>query len=88
MLDFDLPSNNSHHRARHTCGKRSGNDGSQTQRNNFIPTPAEAWFTLFSAGTMPLSNIGLGVKVASSIFLVFVVLAALRIVAGGGPEKG
>ena len=48
--------------------------------DNFIGTPETARFTLFSGGTMPLSNIGLGLKVASSLFLAFTVLAALRIV--------
>ena len=52
--------------------------------SNFIGTPEEARFTLFSGGTMPVSNIGLGLKVASSLFLVFIVLAAFRIVPGLG----
>lgn len=46
---------------------------------NFISTPEAAWFTLFSGGTIPISNIGLGLKVASSLFLAFAVLAAFRI---------
>ena len=46
---------------------------------NFIGTPADAWFALFSGGTIPISNIGLGLKVASSLWLVFLVLAAFRI---------
>ena len=46
--------------------------------NNFIETPQAGWYTLFSAGTIPLSNIGLGLKVASSLFLAFTVLAAFR----------
>ena len=57
---------------------------------NFIATPEAARFTLFSAGTIPLSNIGLGLKVASSLFLVFAVLAALRLVdgrSGEGPRE-
>jgi len=52
---------------------------------NFIGTSEQARFTLFSGGLIPLSNIGLGMKVASSLFLVFSVLAALRIVADGKP---
>jgi multicomponent Na+:H+ antiporter subunit B len=51
---------------------------------NFISTPEQAHFTLFSGGTIPMSNIGLGLKVASSIFLVFTVLAAFEIVRGDG----
>lgn len=50
---------------------------------NFIGTSEQARFTLFSGGLIPLSNIGLGMKVASSLFLVFSVLAALRIVTHG-----
>ena len=46
---------------------------------NFITTPPEAWFTLFSGGTMPSMNIALGLKVASALFLVFTVLTALKI---------
>ena len=37
-------------------------------------------FHLVSAGTIPLSNIAVGLKVASSVFLVFVILSVLRIV--------
>lgn len=47
---------------------------------NFIPTSEDARFTLFSGGTIPISNIGLGLKVASSLFLVFLALAAFPIV--------
>ena len=46
---------------------------------NFIATKEHARFTLFSGGVIPLSNVGLGLKVASSLFLVFTVLAALRL---------
>lgn len=46
---------------------------------NFLVTKEQARFTLFSGGVIPLSNIGLGLKVASSLFLVFAVLAALRV---------
>lgn len=46
---------------------------------NFIDTKVHALFTLFSGGVIPLLNIGLGLMVASSLFLVFTVLAALRI---------
>ncbi len=52
---------------------------------NFIATAEEDHFTLLSAGTVPISNIGLGLKVASSLFLVFTVLAAFRIV---GADEG
>ena len=43
---------------------------------NFIGTSEEARFTLFSGGIIPLANIGIGLLVASSLFLVFAVLAA------------
>ena len=46
---------------------------------NFIATPEAARFTLLSGGIIPISNIGLGLKVASSLFLPFTVLAAFRI---------
>jgi len=50
---------------------------------NFITTPEQSYFALFSAGTMPILNIALGLKVASALFLVFTVLTALRITQGG-----
>lgn len=46
---------------------------------NFITTPEEAQFALISGGTMPLSNLALGLKVASALFLVFTVLTAFHI---------
>ena len=52
---------------------------SRNTLKNVITTPEQAYFTLFSGGTIPLSNIGLGLKVASSLFLVFTVLAAFRL---------
>ena len=55
---------------------------------NFISTSEGAQFTLFSGGIIPISNIGLGLKVASSLFLVFTVLAALRILAGHTNQEG
>jgi multicomponent Na+:H+ antiporter subunit B len=57
---------------------------------NFADTPDDAWFTLFSGGTMPWMNVALGLKVASALFLVFAVLTGLRIGIGGdeiGEEK-
>jgi hypothetical protein len=41
-----------------------------------------------SGGFIPLSNIGLGLKVASSLFLAFTVLAAFRIVTDAGERNG
>ena len=43
-------------------------------------------FTLFSAGVIPLMNIAIALKVAASLFLAFLILAALRIPEGGGSE--
>lgn len=54
---------------------------------NFIGTAEEARFTLFSGGIIPFANLALGVKVASSLFLVFTVLAALRIAVLGLDEE-
>jgi multicomponent Na+:H+ antiporter subunit B len=54
---------------------------------NFVDTPEEARFTLLSGGIMPVSNIGLGLKVASSLFLAFTVLAAFRIVPDLGKRR-
>ena len=55
---------------------------------NFIDTPPEAWFTLFSGGTMVGMNLALGLKVASALFLVFAVLTGLRIGAGEADKDG
>jgi multisubunit Na+/H+ antiporter MnhB subunit len=46
---------------------------------NFIGTAESAHFTLISGGTMPMSNLALGLKVASALFLVFTVLTAFQI---------
>lgn len=45
---------------------------------NFWSTDESARFTLFSSGIIPAYNIGIGLKVCSSLYLVFVVLTALR----------
>ena len=47
---------------------------------NFIATPEPRRFTLISGGFIPAANVALGLKVASSLFLVFTVLAALKVV--------
>ena len=36
-------------------------------------------FRLISAGVIPLMNLAIGVKVAASVFLAFIVLAAVRL---------
>ncbi|MCK5241716.1 MnhB domain-containing protein [bacterium] len=47
---------------------------------NFITTAAESHFKLFSSGIIPICNIGIGLKVGASLFVVFVILAAVKIV--------
>ena len=43
-------------------------------------------FTLLSSGTIPLCNIAIALKVASSLFIVFLLLTLLRVVRTE-PEK-
>jgi multicomponent Na+:H+ antiporter subunit B len=54
---------------------------------NFIETPESARFALFSAGLIPLSNIGIGLKVGMSLFMVFTILAAVHVAAREGKRK-
>ncbi len=42
-------------------------------------------FTIFSAGTIPLSNIAIALKVSSGLFAIFLVLILIR-VTGGSQE--
>ena len=44
--------------------------------HNFIETPAGSRFSLFSGGIIPIANIGIGLTVASSLFLAFMVVSA------------
>lgn len=46
---------------------------------NFVATPECARFSLFSAGVIPTCNIGIGLKVGASLFLVFAMLSALHV---------
>ena len=46
---------------------------------NFIVTPEGSRFSLFSAGTIPIANLGIGLKVGMSLFLVFGMLSALHV---------
>jgi multicomponent Na+:H+ antiporter subunit B len=50
---------------------------------NIIQTSPESYFRLVSSGLIPVSNIGIGLKVGTSLFLVFIVLSAIHI----GPRK-
>lgn len=43
-------------------------------------------FSLFSAGTIPLYNIAIALKVATSLFLMFILLVWLRVVHEPGEE--
>ena len=44
-------------------------------------------FELISAGTIPLSNISIGLKVGASLFMVFLVLATFRLNMANPQEK-
>jgi len=44
-------------------------------------------FALFSAGIIPLCNIAIAIKVATSLFVVFVMLIMVRIVHSGSGDK-
>ncbi len=55
---------------------------------NFIGASEEARFTLLSAGTVSISEVGIGLEVASLLFLVFTVLAAFQVFTPDGkPEE-
>lgn len=54
---------------------------------NYITTPESSFFKLLSAGTMPLSNVALGVKVSMSLFLAFTVLSALHVTVTNGSRR-
>ncbi len=45
---------------------------------NFLTTPESARLTLFSGGIIPPSNIGIGLKVCASVYLVLLVLTTQR----------
>lgn len=48
---------------------------------NLIATPDTAHFRLLSSGDIPICNVGIGLKVGMSLFLIFTILAAFRIAA-------
>ena len=54
---------------------------------NFIETSAAAHFKLFSGGTILISNIGIGLKVGMSLFLVFVMISALHVMDKDGVRR-
>ena len=53
---------------------------------NFLKTPESARFTLLSSGIIPACNIGIGLKVCSSLYLIFTVLDALRLTSRPGTK--
>lgn len=54
---------------------------------NFIATPEGAHFKLFSAGIILPCNIGIGLKVGMSLFLVFAMLSALHVAVRGDGRR-
>ena len=54
---------------------------------NFWPTPESARLTLFSSGIIPLCNIGIGMKVCSSLYLVALLLTAHRSTCSSGENQ-
>ena len=46
---------------------------------NFWTTSESARLTLFSSGIIPPSNVGIGLKVCSSLFLVTLMLTILQV---------
>ncbi len=44
-------------------------------------------FHLFSAGIIPLCNIAIGIKVAASLFMIFIILAVIRVQEVRGKRK-
>jgi multicomponent Na+:H+ antiporter subunit B len=54
---------------------------------NFWTTPESARLTLFSSGIIPSCNIGIALKVASSLYLVALVLTAHRLNPPPGGKK-
>jgi len=54
---------------------------------NFIETAEPAQFKLFSGGIILVCNIGIGLKVGASLFLVFAMLSALHVSIRGGQRR-
>ena len=51
------------------------------------PTPEGSWFRLVSAGLIPISNIGIGLKVGMSLFVVFTILSAVHVAVKGDRRR-
>ena len=54
---------------------------------NFLPLGEPLSLSLATAGTIPVINIGIGLKVSTSLFLVFNTLAVLRVVRRNGNHE-
>ena len=54
---------------------------------NFWTTAESARFTLLSSGIIPVCNIGIGLKVCSSLYLVFLVVSATYLVVRSESRK-
>ncbi len=54
---------------------------------NFIGASEEERFTLLSAGTVSIAEVGIGLEVTSLLFLVFTVLAAFQILPRSSEEE-
>ena len=52
---------------------------------NFLPTGTVG--SLVSAGTIPIANLGIGIKVGAGLFGVFLALAAFRRTTAGGKKE-
>ncbi len=56
--------------------------------SNFIERIAPSrHFHLFSAGVIPLCNIAIGMKVGASLFMIFIILAVIRVKEINGRRK-
>jgi len=54
---------------------------------NLITTAKESHFKIFSAGTIPIYNIAIALKVMAGLFLVFFVLSITRVILEGDKLK-
>jgi len=54
---------------------------------NVITTSIESRFRLLSAGIIPICNLGIGLKVGASLFLVFTVLSSVHVVPAGAAGR-
>lgn len=55
--------------------------------NNFLPTPAEDHFRLISSGLIMFYNLCISLMVATTLFVVFVILSAVKVVLPPGAHR-